>query len=129
MVGLSALPSDWDAYQCPQVAWAKANISPSSKPSILDIGSGNGTLSIALCEAGYSAEAMLGIDYSPHSVKLAQAVAKHRLGKDDLKFETCDFLNEDPPAFDGMNAGVEQWDLLCVDHALYPYKGSGASPI
>ena len=122
MVGLSVPPSDWAAYRYSQVAWAKANIPPSSKPSILDIGSGNGTLSIALCEAGYNAETMLGIDYSPHSVKLAQAVAKHRLGKDTLKFETCDLLNEDPPVYDGMNAGVERWDLLCVDHALYPVQ-------
>ncbi|KAG8954230.1 hypothetical protein FRC04_000452 [Tulasnella sp. 424] len=93
------------------VDWATENVPSGVKPYTLDIGSGNGTLSLALVEAGYPADRILGIDYSEDSVRLARSVAKHRSAS-DLRFETSDFLNDDPPQLEGMGNSEGAWDLL-----------------
>ncbi|KAG8872491.1 hypothetical protein FRB97_007575 [Tulasnella sp. 331] len=98
------------------VDWTKINVPGSTNPYILDIGAGNGILSIALADAGYNASRILGVDYSADSVRLAKAVAQHR-GVPNLMFERGDFLKEDLPLLDGMN-DVGAWDLL-LDKGMY----------
>lgn len=90
------------------VQWALENIPPTAKPSILEIGCGNGTLVLALLEAGYPASHLSGIDYSVGAVKLASSIASARgVG---IVFNSCDFLTEDPPVVSHTQHGV--WDLL-----------------
>lgn len=92
------------------VNWALEHATSSATPSILEIGSGNGTLLFALLDAGYSAEKLSGIDYSPGSVKLSQSIASTR-GADLISFHLCDFLKEDPPLLPSMT-GPDTWNLL-----------------
>ena len=82
------------------------------KPYILDIGTGNGILLDCLAEAGYDPSRMLGIDYSPDSIKLSIGVAKAR-GWDEIRFEVVDFVSGEPSRLEGMKEG-EGWDLLWV---------------
>ncbi|EIN09801.1 S-adenosyl-L-methionine-dependent methyltransferase [Punctularia strigosozonata HHB-11173 SS5] len=96
------------------VSWALDNVPPSSRKSLLEVGSGNGTLLFAMCEAGYSPEYMLGIDYSADAVKLARAIAPTR-GAENLAFEECDFLHGDVPSLGGE---AEGWDLI-MDKGTY----------
>jgi len=90
------------------VDWALENVPPTANPSVLEIGCGNGTLVLALVEAGYAATHLSGIDYSPGAVKLAQSIAIAR--GEGITFNNCDFLKEDPPVLSHMGEGV--WDLL-----------------
>jgi EEF1A lysine methyltransferase 2 len=90
------------------VAWAQENVPPTTNPSVLEIGCGNGTLVLALFEAGYAATHLSGIDYSPGAIKLARSIATTR--GEEITFNYCDFLQEDPPALSHMKEGV--WDLL-----------------
>jgi EEF1A lysine methyltransferase 2 len=90
------------------VAWAQENVPPTTNPSVLEIGCGNGTLVLALLEAGYTATHLSGIDYSPGAVKLARLISATR--GEGITFNYCDFLKEDPPALSHMKEGV--WDLL-----------------
>ncbi|KAG8932576.1 hypothetical protein FRC01_013206 [Tulasnella sp. 417] len=99
------------------VDWATENVPSSSNPYTLDIGSGNGTLSLALVEAGYPVERILGVDYSEDSVRLARSVARHRSAP-ALRFEASDFLTEDPPQLEGMGGSEGSWDLL-LDKGTY----------
>ncbi|KAF4596234.1 hypothetical protein EYR40_008080 [Pleurotus pulmonarius] len=78
------------------VDWALARVPPSEGTSILEIGSGNGTLLVALAEAGYPTSRLCGIDYSSDAVKLSKAVAASR-GTQGISFAECNFLSEDPP--------------------------------
>ncbi|EPQ54329.1 S-adenosyl-L-methionine-dependent methyltransferase [Gloeophyllum trabeum ATCC 11539] len=89
------------------VDWALEHVPPSRNPSILEIGSGNGTLLFALAENGYDAARIAGIDYSPDAVKLSKAIASSK-NKGDIALNLCDFLNEVPPSIDATDA----WDLL-----------------
>jgi SAM-dependent methyltransferase len=90
------------------VRWALENIPLTAKPSILEVGCGNGTLVLALLEAGYPATHLSGIDYSIGAVKLASSIASARgVG---IVFNHCDFLTEDPPVISHTQHGV--WDLL-----------------
>ncbi|KAG9017985.1 hypothetical protein FRB90_012710 [Tulasnella sp. 427] len=93
------------------VDWAVVNVPPKTKPYVLDIGSGNGTLSLALVDAGYPADRILGIDYSFDSVRLSKSVANHR-SVPGLHFETSDFLKDDPSPLGGMDNSEGNWDLL-----------------
>lgn len=86
------------------------NVPISANPSILEIGSGNGTLLFGLCEAGYRATSLSGIDYSVGAVKLAKSIASTR--GDDVAFHACDFLKEDPPRLPHMRQEtLDSWDL------------------
>jgi len=93
------------------VDWARSSIPPNTSPFVLDIGAGNGTLSIALVEAGYDPSRILGIDYSADSVRLARSVASHRSAS-GITFEPCDFLSDNPPTLSGMPGPEQSWDLL-----------------
>jgi SAM-dependent methyltransferase len=92
------------------VEWAADNVPSSANPSILEIGSGNGTLLFGLCKAGYPATSLCGIDYSAGAVKLAKSIAGTR--GDDVAFHACDFLKEDPPRLPHMEQETtDSWDL------------------
>lgn len=97
------------------VDWALEYIPPTSAtpPSILEVGSGNGTLLFGLLDAEYPSESMCGIDYSPGSIKLAASIAATR-GGDKISFHLCDFLKEDPPMLPSMSQGssLDVWDVI-----------------
>ncbi|EGN98883.1 hypothetical protein SERLA73DRAFT_73469 [Serpula lacrymans var. lacrymans S7.3] len=95
------------------VEWAIEHVPPSPDTSILEIGSGNGTLLFALVDAGYASEQLSGIDYSAGSIKLAQAIAKTR-GAENITFNLCDFLKEDPPLLpqNSQDSRHAAWDLI-----------------
>lgn len=102
------------------VEWALANVPPSQGASILEVGSGNGTLLFGLCDAGYDPSKLYGIDYSAGAIKLSQGIAETR-GASAIRFTECDFLNNDSlrpqglPADDGQ---TDVWDLL-LDKGTY----------
>ncbi|KAG8908338.1 hypothetical protein FRB99_007264 [Tulasnella sp. 403] len=119
------------------VDWATKTVPADSKPYILDIGSGNGTLSLALVsDGGYDPSHILGIDYSADSVRLARAVAAHR-SVEGVRFEASDFLAEDLPVIEGMEVnseGIGMWDLLLDKGtfdaiALAPPGDAGTPPL
>ncbi|KAG8970538.1 hypothetical protein FRC03_006667 [Tulasnella sp. 419] len=93
------------------VKWALEHKPPSGSPFVLDIGCGNGALCIALVEAGYDPNHILGVDYSAGSVQLSQAIAT-RKSIQNLTFGTLDFLREDPQSLSGMLNSTGGWDLL-----------------
>jgi len=120
------------------VDWALEHVPASSNPRILDIGSGNGTLLFALCDAGYATPYLSGIDYRPDAVKLARMVARTR-ESEEIAFHVCDFLSQLPPPhvpgpgqLDVLD--LEGWDLL-LDKGTYDAialgekDGSGESPV
>ncbi|KAF5391684.1 hypothetical protein D9757_002399 [Collybiopsis confluens] len=119
------------------VQWTVEHVPPSTRPTILEIGSGNGLLLFSLVhEEGYSPHSCCGIDYSADAVRLAKSIAENR-GMHDITFETCDFLSQDPPPIweDQRNAGrLDTWDLL-LDKGTYDAIALsekdlvGASPI
>jgi EEF1A lysine methyltransferase 2 len=118
------------------VNWALEYIPPSTDPWILEVGSGNGTLLLALMDAEYLPERLCGIDYSPGSIKLAGSVAATR-GGDQISFHLCDFLKENPPTLPSMprQASMDpQWDLMLdkgtLDAiALMEKDGIGMAPV
>jgi EEF1A lysine methyltransferase 2 len=91
------------------VSWALEYAHPSTAPSILEVGTGNGTLLFALLDAEYMPKRLQGIDYSPGSIKLAKSIATTR-GGDKISFHLCDFLNEDPPTLPQQSS--TDWDLI-----------------
>lgn len=109
------------------VEWAFSNVPPTQNPSILEVGTGNGTLLFALLTAprsldshpspgtpGYQGSRMCGIDYSAGSVKLARSIAATTDGGDSITFAECDFLTTDPPRLPDMPPDLrpDVWDLL-----------------
>ncbi|KDQ06390.1 hypothetical protein BOTBODRAFT_70976 [Botryobasidium botryosum FD-172 SS1] len=92
------------------VDWVVKNVPAETKPYCLDIGAGNGILSIALAEKGYDASRVAGIDYSADSVRLARLVATQR-GAPGLVFAQCDFIHDVPTPIPDIPA-EGGWDLL-----------------
>jgi methylase of polypeptide subunit release factors len=104
------------------VDWALDNVPPSGNPAILEVGSGNGTLLLAMHEASYPASRMCGIDYSPDAVKLAQSIATSRGdAASDITFSTCDFLSEEAPVPELIKKDVSEWEGwdLVLDKGTY----------
>jgi len=104
------------------VDWAIEHVPPSSNASILEVGSGNGTLLFGLFDSGYGPSTLHGIDYSPGAVKLSIEIAKSR-GGSAITFSECDFLNNDPQTPQNIQPGegrneFEVWDLL-LDKGTY----------
>jgi SAM-dependent methyltransferase len=99
--------------------WCIDNVPPSSNPSVLEIGCGNGTLLFGLLEAGYDASRLAGIDYSAGAVKLAQGIAATKDGE-VITLSECDFLNDTPShlASDADGGALEYWNLL-LDKGTY----------
>ncbi|KAF9456614.1 S-adenosyl-L-methionine-dependent methyltransferase [Collybia nuda] len=93
------------------VKWVTDNVPISTNPSVLEIGAGNGALLFGLCEAGYPATSLSGIDYSPGAVKLAKAIASSR--GYEIAFHACEFLHEDPPGLSHTKREVlALWDVM-----------------
>lgn len=101
------------------VDWAIEHIPPSSNPSILEVGSGNGTLLFGLFDSGYDPSTLHGIDYSAGAVKLSTEIAKSR-GASAITFSECNFLNNDPqtPQHIRREGQTDVWDLL-LDKGTY----------
>ncbi|KAI6042850.1 S-adenosyl-L-methionine-dependent methyltransferase [Pisolithus marmoratus] len=94
------------------VDWAVRNVPPKNNLSILEVGSGNGTLLFALADAGYAADMLLGIDYSEGAVTLASSIAQTR-SHEGIQFHRCDFLNDEPPLLSDKHAADNgAWDLI-----------------
>ncbi|KAJ7158632.1 S-adenosyl-L-methionine-dependent methyltransferase [Mycena filopes] len=114
------------------VKWAQEHVPPSQNPSILEVGSGNGTLLFALAEVDYTPNLLCGIDYSADAVNLARAIARTTDTGSSIAFAECDFLNADPPPLPHMS-GTDAWDLL-LDKGTYDAialaekDASGTSP-
>lgn len=101
------------------VDWATQYVPPSKNASILEVGSGNGTLLLALVDAGYDPKRMAGIDYSLDAVLLAKSVAKSR-GAANISFHACDFLHDVPPSLPDADPENRQdiWDVV-LDKGTY----------
>jgi len=101
------------------VEWSLENIPPSSNPSVLEIGSGNGTLLFGLLDAGYDPTRLAGIDYSPGAVALSTQIAQTR-GGSLINFSECDFLKDDPtiPQNLQLPSRIDVWDLI-LDKGTY----------
>lgn len=111
---------DFLAATCPRHPDHSTPSSPSSGPvdlgldpettKILDLGTGNGSLLLSLAAAGWgSGGRLLGVDYSPESVRLAKEVQDAR-DEDtgvEVEFRVWDVLNGD---LDAVGAGA--WDLV-----------------
>ncbi|KAH7884459.1 S-adenosyl-L-methionine-dependent methyltransferase [Phlebopus sp. FC_14] len=101
------------------VQWALQHVPPRPDLTVLEVGSGNGTLIFALVAAGYPPDQLSGIDYSEGAVELARRIANTRDKCEDVTFNQCDFLHDDPPSphgHEGTNDGV--WDLI-MDKGTY----------
>jgi SAM-dependent methyltransferase len=72
------------------VEWVSSNVD-NSKP-LLEFGSGNGHLLVALAKAGYTR--LMGVDYSDSAVTLGAEYAASS-GFSHIKFETTDLLNSE----------------------------------
>ncbi|KXN88611.1 N-lysine methyltransferase see1 [Leucoagaricus sp. SymC.cos] len=102
------------------VDWSLDHMPPSLNPTILEVGSGNGTLLFAHAEAGYAQKLLAGIDYSGDAVKLATNVSQSR-NTAEVSFSVCDFLQDDPPILPAMMEGTSApawWDLI-LDKGTY----------
>lgn len=78
---------------------------------ISSVGCGNGHLLFALLEEDYDANSMLGVDYSPSSVKLSEEIAASKAkqglqGSDAIRWQVVDIL--DPAQV----AALGQFDLI-----------------
>lgn len=117
------------------VRWTLQNVPPRPDLSVLEVGSGNGTLLFALVDAGYPARRLLGIDYSEGAVSLALSIAKARENCEDVHFCCCDILQNHPPSLeDAQLTGSDSWDLVLdkgtLDAiALMPKDSESKSPV
>lgn len=107
------------------VEWSLQNIPPSYNASVLEIGSGNGTLLFGLLDAGYDPKKLSGIDYSPGAVALSTQIAQTRGGL-LISFNECDFLKDDPPIPEDsrLASRMDVWDLI-LDKGTYDAIGLG----
>ena len=60
------------------IEWSSTHVPSTTRPSVLDVGTGNGHLLFAMVDAGYDPSQLPGIDYSQGSVDLSIAIAKER---------------------------------------------------
>ncbi|CAE6441279.1 unnamed protein product [Rhizoctonia solani] len=96
--------------------WTLENCPADTKPYVLDIGTGNGIMTVTLAENGYDPSRLIGLDYSEPSVKLARAVANGR-GHPSIRYVVSDFINQTAPAPVESESGGK-WDLL-LDKGTY----------
>ncbi|CAE7100682.1 unnamed protein product [Rhizoctonia solani] len=96
--------------------WTLENYPADTTPYILDIGTGNGIMTVTLAENGYDPSRLVGLDYSEPSIKLARAVANGR-EYPSIRYIVSDFINEKvPEPIEGQSGG--KWDLL-LDKGTY----------
>ncbi|KAL4399567.1 Protein-lysine N-methyltransferase Efm4 [Malassezia pachydermatis] len=95
-----------------------------SSPYVLDLGTGNGHLLFALLEAQQEedieegtldATRMLGVDYSPASIQLAQAIGQKRGPEyESVRFEEADLRDDACVKRLREKANHKQgWDIVC----------------
>ena len=89
------------------VRWIEKNIDSESK--IIDLGCGNGLMSIELYEAGF--HNVDGVDYSENAIDLAKKLAQDS-EITDLNFFRCDILSSLQPEL------VNKY-MVCVDKGTY----------
>lgn len=99
------------------VEWSQCNVPHSSQPSVIEIGSGNGTLLFALAKAGYAPTKLTGIDYSADAINLAKAISTKR-DINGIAFTESDFLKDDLHEHN-------LWDLV-LDKGTYDAIALGA---
>ena len=78
---------------------------PPAPGRVADLGSGTGTLSLLLADAGYTVD---GVDFSPEMVRLAQAKCA---GRDDISFVEADAA--EPPL------APAAYDVVLCRHVLW----------
>jgi SAM-dependent methyltransferase len=100
-----AIAGDWaDAEEFPEMVDVSAALldllrdAPTRRPTVLELGSGTGGLSVALLEMG--AERVTGIDLSPSSVALAERRAAAAGLADQATFQTGDAAEAHAAAHD-----------------------------
>ena len=71
------------------IRWLEKNVPTSS--NIIDVGCGNGVMSIELYEVGF--KNILGVDYSSHAIELAQKIANEN-ENEELKFKVSNVVLE-----------------------------------
>lgn len=74
------------------------------EPSILDLGTGNGSMLTLLREEGGFSGPMVGVDYSVKSIELARRLAGQGEGDEGIRFEVWDIL--DPRHEEDIRSGV-----------------------
>lgn len=74
------------------------------EPSILDLGTGNGSMLTLLREEGGFSGPMVGVDYSVKSIELARRLAGQGEGDGGIRFEVWDIL--DPRHEGDIRSGV-----------------------
>ncbi|KDN35888.1 hypothetical protein RSAG8_11250, partial [Rhizoctonia solani AG-8 WAC10335] len=98
------------------LGWTLEKYPADAKPYVLDIGTGNGIMTVTLAENGYDPDRLVGLDYSEPSIKLARSVASGR-GYPSIRYIVSDFINETAPEpVEGQSGG--KWDLL-LDKGTY----------
>lgn len=101
------------------VAWTQEHCPPSSSPSILDLGCGNGHFLFLLASArgGYKGSILLGVDYSQSSVELAKMIGKARASGEARTDSEASEDEDDEEAGEGSEGDVrfEQGDILVGD--------------
>lgn len=107
------------------VGWAQSNVPHTSLPSVIEIGSGNGTLLFALAEAGYLPTTLTGVDYSADAVSLAKAISIKR-GIIGITFMEGDFLKDDLREDNTWNLVLDKGTYDAI--ALGPKDEHGLSP-
>ena len=80
-----------------------------SESKIIDLGCGNGLMSIELYEAGF--HYVDGVDYSENAIDLAQKLAQDS-DITDLNFFKCDILNPLQPEL------INKY-MVCIDKGTY----------
>ncbi|KAF9882600.1 hypothetical protein FE257_006090 [Aspergillus nanangensis] len=117
---LAPTPSADDAKPSPQ------------QPSILDLGTGNGSMLALLRKRGGFAGVMVGVDYSPRSVELARELQRLKIhsaylsdseddnGDDGDDDDDNDNDNNVPKGSAGVDPDIrfEEWDILHSTDAL-----------
>ncbi|KAB8254770.1 methyltransferase domain-containing protein [Aspergillus pseudonomiae] len=88
---------------------APCNNTGASHPSILDLGTGNGSMLALLRKRGGFRGVMVGVDYSARSVELARELQRLKMHSAYL---TDDEDEEEEGAGDGPEIRFEEWDIL-----------------
>ncbi|KAJ5574237.1 S-adenosylmethionine-dependent methyltransferase [Penicillium hispanicum] len=119
-------------------AAATANLAAASQPSILDLGTGNGSMLALLQKKGGFGGQMVGVDYSAQSVELARELQRsrgHSAYRTDSEDEDDEDEHEDEDADEESTENpisappiqFEEWDVL-GSKAVLSASGTGFEP-
>ncbi|KAK2737965.1 hypothetical protein FQN57_007319 [Myotisia sp. PD_48] len=88
-----------------------APVNQPSPTSILDLGTGNGSMLSLLREEGGFAGPMVGVDYSPKSIELARRLCAHTAGE-EIRFEVWDIFNATPERIEWFPREQSGFDIV-----------------